>query len=673
MILQQLRLRNFCLFRGRQTFDLSPRQRNGRPLPIILFGGLNGGGKTTLLDAIQLALYGARARCSKRSCSSYEEFLRHSIHHGVAAEEGASILLSFRYFSEGEEHLYEVSRAWQGAGESIKEELRVFKDGSPDAWLSDHWTQLVEELIPLEVSQLFFFDAEKIRALAEDENSSKILGTAIKALLGLDIVERLVADATVLQTRLAREIVSDEKKTQIEALQQRLRETEAELGQAASERASLQNKLDRAKEQLKQAEQAFAAGGGRHWEQREQNSQRLTQLKNRKAQLEKQLIDLAASDLPFSLIPDLLKTVEEQATQERAGREAEIISSLLSGRDQQLLDILKQAGASAKMLKAADKHLAADREQRLPPQSASCYLGLSESAYALVRYLREHRLPEIAVQARGVVEELTQVVREQEDVERAIAVTPEESDIGRIVEQLKSAAQQASVLEEEAKRLDLTVQVRRSERANCEAELQRLLAGRVEAEIAREDQGRMLGLAGRTRETMQEFLRRATAQKIDRLSALITESFRFLLRKQTFIQRIAVDPDNFAITLYGESGTAIGKHRLSEGEKQLFAISVLWGLARASARPLPCIIDTPMARLDATHRQNLVERYFPNASHQVIILSTDTEVDRRYYEILQPNIARAYHLNYDEQERQTVGEEGYFWKEPEHSATEGQG
>ncbi|HET6878994.1 MAG TPA: hypothetical protein VFI31_02495 [Pirellulales bacterium] len=107
-------------------------------------------------------------------------------------------------------------------------------------------------------------------------------------------------------------------------------------------------------------------------------------------------------------------------------------------------------------------------------------------------------------------------------------------------------------------------------------------------------------------------------------------------------------------------GQALSKQRLSEGEKQIFAISVLWGLARASARSLPAIIDTPMARLDARHREHLVERYFPNASHQVIILSTDTEVDRRYYESLEPHLARAYHLNYSEAERATVAEEGYF-------------
>ncbi len=114
---------------------------------------------------------------------------------------------------------------------------------------------------------------------------------------------------------------------------------------------------------------------------------------------------------------------------------------------------------------------------------------------------------------------------------------------------------------------------------------------------------------------MQEFLQRATAAKIDRLSSLVTESFRFFLRKQTLVDQIMIDPRTFAITLYGGDGQAIAKQRLSEGEKQIFAISVLWGLARASVRSLPAIIDTPMARLDSRHRQHLVERYFPNASH----------------------------------------------------------
>ena len=54
---------------------------------------------------------------------------------------------------------------------------------------------------------------------------------------------------------------------------------------------------------------------------------------------------------------------------------------------------------------------------------------------------------------------------------------------------------------------------------------------------------------------------------------------------------------------------------------------------------------------------------FPNASHQVVIFSTDTEVDRRDYELLRPHVARTYHLRYDEHARMTVGQQGYFWNE----------
>jgi DNA sulfur modification protein DndD len=87
MILQQLGLRNFCLFQGDQVFDLAPLTTSGRHRPIVLFGGINGGGKTTLLDAIQLALYGSRARCSNRAGFSYDDFLLHCVHHGASPGE----------------------------------------------------------------------------------------------------------------------------------------------------------------------------------------------------------------------------------------------------------------------------------------------------------------------------------------------------------------------------------------------------------------------------------------------------------------------------------------------------------------------------------------------------------------------------------------------------------
>ena len=67
-----------------------------------------------------------------------------------------------------------------------------------------------------------------------------------------------------------------------------------------------------------------------------------------------------------------------------------------------------------------------------------------------------------------------------------------------------------------------------------------------------------------------------------------------------------------------------------------------------------------MARLDSEHRAHLVERYFPHASHQVIILSTDAEIDATAYESIRPHVSHAFHLDYDEVKRSTNAESGYF-------------
>ena len=111
-------------------------------------------------------------------------------------------------------------------------------------------------------------------------------------------------------------------------------------------------------------------------------------------------------------------------------------------------------------------------------------------------------------------------------------------------------------------------------------------------------------------------------------------------------------------------GTAWGKvvrpDRLSAGERQLLAVSLLWGLAKASRRALPAVIDTPLGRLDSTHRRHLVKRYFPFASHQVLLLSTDEEIRGEYLDESRPSVGRSYLLQYDETAHSTEIVEGYF-------------
>jgi DNA sulfur modification protein DndD len=143
---------------------------------------------------------------------------------------------------------------------------------------------------------------------------------------------------------------------------------------------------------------------------------------------------------------------------------------------------------------------------------------------------------------------------------------------------------------------------------------------------------------------------------------LMLESFQKLLRKSDLVKGMTINPETFEPTLTGGDGKTLPIERLSAGERQLLATSLLWGLARASGRPVPTIIDTPLGRLDSSHRKHLVERYFPNASHQVLLLSTDEEIVGKYYEALKPFTTRSYLLAHDEKSGQTNIEKGYFLK-----------
>jgi DNA sulfur modification protein DndD len=186
LTLDELVVENFGIYRDRHVITLTPPSKKK---PIVLFGGMNGAGKTTLLDALQLGLHGKRAKCSNRGSGSYEDFLRGCINRFADAAGGASIEVQFHHVTDGREQAYRVRRSWHENGSGLKENIDVLVNGNRDAAVSDAWAEYAEEFIPARLSHLFFFDGEKIEALADLENASELLRSGIHSLLGLDIVK----------------------------------------------------------------------------------------------------------------------------------------------------------------------------------------------------------------------------------------------------------------------------------------------------------------------------------------------------------------------------------------------------------------------------------------------------------------------------------------------------
>src|SRR5689334_16683947 len=108
MIFDELVLHNFGIYRGEHTVSLTPR--SGRP--IVLFGALNGSGKTTFLEAMQLALYGKGVKPSSRGRLAYHDYLARSINRYVEPSAGAGLQFEFRHLTEGREETIRLIRTW---------------------------------------------------------------------------------------------------------------------------------------------------------------------------------------------------------------------------------------------------------------------------------------------------------------------------------------------------------------------------------------------------------------------------------------------------------------------------------------------------------------------------------------------------------------------------------
>ncbi|MDH5649401.1 MAG: DNA sulfur modification protein DndD, partial [Gammaproteobacteria bacterium] len=161
---------------------------------------------------------------------------------------------------------------------------------------------------------------------------------------------------------------------------------------------------------------------------------------------------------------------------------------------------------------------------------------------------------------------------------------------------------------------------------------------------------------------LNQFIVRLRKNKVHMLQEKTFEMYRLLSSRSGLIKDITIDDKTYEIHITDRNGHEIRKSALSAGEKEVFAVSLLWGLAQTSELKLPIIIDTPLSRLDSTHRDNIVNNYFPNAGEQVVILSTDTEIDNDYYRSLKPRLSGAACLEFDQRQELTTFKEGYFWE-----------
>ncbi len=667
MIIRRVAFTNFGVYGGRNEFELIPRTDEQFSRPIVLFSGKNGAGKTTFVEGIRLCLHGSLALGDRVSRSDYEDHLLRKIHRpfqeGVTPPDAASIEMEFEFVRSGERHTYRVERSWHRTKKSVSESLSITEDGKPPEGLEeDQKDGFLRELVPSSAADLFFFDGEKIDKLTDEEEGSEILGQTVESLLGLHLVDRLDTDLEVFISRRAEKDDSEVSEELEEARQEveRLRERMEELKIAQEEtQQSLQEKssaIDTQRQRLK-------SEGGDYAERRDELERRQEVLEQKIETQEKHIQSLADGIMPFAVAPQMCEKVRERLDIERQHQEWKTSEQLIEEQISQFADEVEsdsfweQVGidpdekTQSQLLDALTERLRESNPAE-PVDEDEVVIHASERERGKLNSWIDEALNGIPDTFREATQKLTDLREELEEVEEDLSRVPQDLILQPIVETLNTLVEERDELQARAEEIadDIGTVEFKLERAESHLEN---VKDRLEEE---QKENERVQQALRTQKALRDYANRLKRKKLNILEDTLASRFNELCRKETILDAVDIDAETFEVVLHRGSQT-FGREALSAGETQLFAIATIWALREVSGVPMPVIIDTPLGRLDDDHRSKMIQTYLPRASHQVMLLATDAEVDEDVLEDLEPALSHTYRLRFDEDVQRTQVDE----------------
>ena len=670
MIIHRLKLQNFGIY-GEQVFDLTPQPCNGFNRPIILLRGKNGSGKTTLIEAVRLCLHGSLVLGSRVSRSAYEEYMARRIHVPLEANgrpTKARIELSLDYVSEGQKRTYDIEREWEVVQGNVREYVHILEDGKEidDLQTREQRDSFLRELIPPGVADLFFFDGERLYTLAENGTSSDLLAETIKSLFGLNLVEQLQKDLDIYLSRQRARQGQQPLQDQLYELTEEISARERERSGLRADQRANEKAIAKARRAIVKQEQQIASEGS--W-----FAERLGELKLRRERLEAEIDlqrrraqELTNGLMPFAIAPQMCLWVAERLRLEAEYEQGMAAQQVLADQIEQVSGELAKpefwADTGLDVNSAARRKILAKLTSALRQTVQIPDISEEEVTLRVSEQDRQTLLNWIDLATTQVPQEFFQAIghlndleRELEQVNQEMLLVPADETLGPLVEVLQRLNRELGGLQKTA--ADLEEQVRS---LNYRLEQMGYQRERLRRQIVEQEQNdHRVQLVGKIQLVLKEYARDLQQEKIGLLEEKLVARFNDLCHKEDLVDALEIDPVTFEMTLYRQRHP-FGFKQLSAGERQLLAMATMWALKEASGAPMPVIVDTPLGRLDSDHRLSVVQSYFPRASHQVVLLATDAEVDDQMLAWLSPAISRAYHLDYDASQGKTVVREDVF-------------
>ncbi|QYR20987.1 DNA sulfur modification protein DndD [Paenibacillus sp. sptzw28] len=662
MIFNYISFENYRPYYGVQKLDLHKKQEGfiAYKQNITLVGGLNGAGKTSLINAFFICFYGRR----KFSKEEYEIIKNESINRRYYREGGreSKIQLSFTdrvgtylieitFLEDNKHDINETRKIYVVSGEELREVTAA----------DEEFNEFIDQRIPIDVAPFFIFDAEKIRDLVGEQDTKETI-KAIQKIVSLELYNQLFDDLSSIRYKDEMALSKTVKDEEIQKLSSELQNCATELELLKSEEKPDEKKIEYLNEDKVYLNQRRRLKLANSSETKSQVNRKIGELEN-----ELKLIFTTLERFGRNSLPNLIASPVVRKLQQRIKKEQNYISSM---------------SKSTAMFAPYDRFISQVLSVTIAPplndQQKEQIKEKGKEVWAKINQVQEVKIEPLNVlHANDLSQNELQTIlnwnlTSNVDVKGLISKRIKiQAELQKLLDQLNDAPDVIDTKEEDEKLAKISEElgalyVARKARSESIRKLQdrhhQLLNDMTRKRQAKSEMGpveQKMEIMTRLIGATKEFIDRVTVLKAKQLKEEIETILLKLFRKKD-LHRVEFDSNEFTLKIYDEFDRQVDLTSRSEGEKQLIALSMIWALTKVSGTNFPFVIDTPLARLDSIHRANLVNRFFTNLSDQVIILTTDTEITKDFVEEIEPFVQKSYILQYDDEENATKVTEGYF-------------
>ena len=717
MIINSIKLKNFRSYEDETEFSFSPKENKN----IVLIGGENGAGKSTLFEAIKLCIYGPMSYGYIGINSNYLTKIKNNINNNAFKNDIVKCYISLSLsFKEGTQiNEYTLNRNWEYINQKIVESFEVIKNGTIlNEDEVNYFNRYLQSVLPPSLFDFFFFDGEELTEFFIGKNSSNSLKDAVLQLFNYDTFNILKKQLLFFQRNISK---NNSSLNDIQALYDeslnRVKLAKSKINLINSSLEAKELKLDELLMKKNNLDEEFKNSGGILENERDELTSKINKLENERSIINQEIKDFCNDILPFLIVSDLLADTKKQIEKEENISSYKAVKNKLSGevikKSFNSIPTLNNSSADfnevavtilnnmfhIKEIENISEILLLSDDQKVNVLSIITSIISNNETYKNSLINNFDKLKSIAMDLKECRDKLNSTVS------------------GELVQNYLKEIETINTIILNTQNSILTL---KHDLDNSNEELKNAEYHYTRAKnqyTSSLQNNNVLELSANVTEYLDALLATLTKDKLRVIEEKFIDIFKTIIRKNEYVSSIVID-DSFESTLYVSRGyssleiqniisnlgindiskkyglmfiedllnkfpvsslselmeylndnptweniqvrTKVNVNDFSKGEKQIYILCLIWALIKSSGVEVPFIIDTPYSRIDESHRKTLTVDYLPNISKQVIILSTNEEIDSNLYNVIKPYICDEYLLLYNESARKTEVKKGYF-------------